>query len=63
VFPVVVSKDAVVVASVVVPVVTNAVAVAEPRREDPELIEVNVGVGDTAIVEVEERTILDPAMM
>jgi len=43
-------------------VVKSVVPVAFPSIDEPEVNEVNVGLEDTDIVEVEERSILDPAV-
>ena len=50
-----------------VPVAVMLVAVrldveALPKNELLAVIDVKIGLGDTAIVEVEERTMLEPAM-
>ena len=59
---VMVELEIVVVARLVVPV-TSDVEVATPRVDDAETTsEVNVGLADTAIVEVEVRSMLDPAI-
>ena len=64
----IVAEVIVVVASDTVPVatrvpVTSDVEVATPRVDDAVMIsDVKVGLADTAIVEVEVRSMLDPAM-